>query len=770
MDSERNDAAEATRWYARTAPRSQDWQLLAEHLREVEHLAGERAALFGREAEARAAGILHDLGKYGDLFQERLRGRASGVDHWSPGAWAALTRLKSVAIGLAVQGHHVGLQRMDPDSLRSIGSFEQLSPEEQRPRPSVPTVDEALRRLQRDGLAVPYAPGYGLFSGVGGMLDVRMLFSALVDADYLSAEGHANRVTGRSERPKAPHLDASRALAAIKAAVEVLARDRQTRGLDSADVQAIRSRLFNASLEAAASSPGLFTMTAPTGSGKTLSMLAFALAHAARHGLRRIVLAVPYLTIIEQTSEAWKRILGRESFGEHFILEHHSLTGLCESAAGDREAPATSSEAALLVENWDAPLILTTTVQLFESLFAASGPQCRKLHNLAQSVILFDEAQTLPLALAIPTLKALSRLAGEPYGSTVVFATATQPAFASLDPHVRETTVQGWSPREITPSPEEAFQRLRRVRYRWPATPDMRTSFEGLAERIVRDHPQALVIVNLKQHARELTALLGLRRPGEVRHLSTSLCPAHRLRVLDEVVKTLDSGGGQVLVSTQCVEAGVDISFPVVFRSLGPADAIAQAAGRCNRHGTLSEGIVEVFIPEDERYPDASYQRAASVLRSIWARRGAPLEPDNPADLALYWAELYGLTRPEDASREITGAVGEGDFQKTARSYRLIPGDSINVLVPYDEAVFRALVAQEEAHGIGGGWMRRAGRYCVSVFRPSEDAVAWSRMRAARLRDGTPASDFYIYLKAEDYHIDGDLGLVVPDQFEVEIA
>jgi CRISPR-associated endonuclease/helicase Cas3 len=410
------------------------WHPLREHLAAVGKLAERHAATTPWAAEAHLAGLLHDLGKFGDLFQARLRGEASGLDHWSVGAQSALLQHRAVAAALAIEGHHIGLQAGSKDALR------RLWPAQLQNRPlSDHDIDRLTERASQDGLVPSRPAAFALTDwehDIAAMLDVRLLLSCLVDADFLDTEAHfEGDRCGKRYRQPGPKLDAQAALDAVLAHIQRVQSHNTTTG----PVAEMRRQLLAACLDSATRPVGHYTLTAPTGSGKTLAMLAFALAHAARHGLKRVILAVPYLTIIEQTACIYRSIFAAHpQFGEGYVLEHHSMAGLGEEHHNqDNEGKSSEPTHAerqrrLLAQNWDAPIILTTNVQLLESLFSNRPGACRKLHNLIESVILFDEAQSLPQSLAVPTLAALSHLSAA-YRTSVVFATATQPAFDTLD-------------------------------------------------------------------------------------------------------------------------------------------------------------------------------------------------------------------------------------------------------------------------------------------------------------------------------------------------
>jgi CRISPR-associated helicase Cas3/CRISPR-associated endonuclease Cas3-HD len=741
--------------------RSQDGEPLVEHLRMVAARAKEFADAFSASSEAYIAGLLHDLGKYGEAFQRRLMGELKGVDHWSAGAWHVLKRyeVNGVAIALAIQGHHIGLQEASQDSLR------RLSPDElQTEHPLGLTLSYAHpERLAIKGISVPPREEIGSIyrwgaNNAGSMLDVRMLFSALVDADFVETEAWFNRdgQGNRRYRPPALALEPARALSALREYVQELARSRKA----SPAMQELRNSLFASCLEAGEYPQGIFTLTAPTGSGKTLATLAFALAHATRHSLRRIVIVLPYLTVIEQTAkvyrEVFRRFVAQEGI-DRYLLEDHSLSNARVNA---RQAD-DDNLARLLSENWDAPIIVTTNVQFLESLFSNRPSACRKLHRLARSVILFDEVQTMPLNLVIPTLGTLCRLA-ERYRSSVVFATATQPAFSHLHNQVAKHCSLGWQPREIVPDVARVFSMVRRNEVVLPKINEV-TGWDKLAERVASEK-QALCIVNIKRHARLLFEKVKAKRQNNVFHLSTNMCAAHRKETLDRVRAVLQEGKPCCLISTQCVEAGVDIDFPVVFRSLGPLDAIAQAAGRCNRNALWETGKVYVFCPEDESYPDNAYKQATHVAGNLFVRRGA--QEFDPAELELferYYRDLYavrGIDSLDYRKNALLNAIARQDFVEVSNLYRVIPQDTINVLVPYDREEYQRLTEEVSQNGLTYQWIMKARPRSISLFRPrSRQDALYLCLETIRINPDRPeeSEEWYIYRKEDDYDLETGL-------------
>lgn len=773
MSNHRQDSEpQSSQYFAHSANGCGDWHQLADHLASVSKMAKE--FLQGRSGaeEAALAGLLHDLGKYGARFQARLHGKDQGLDHWSQGAWIALAEHGAIAAALAIQGHHVGLQRANTDALRQMNpqSLNQNHPF--RLALSDSDCTRLKQRAEADGLLLQ-TPGQttlahqnGMAQTVSAMLDVRLLFSCLVDADFLDTESHFDGdAQGKRSRPEGPKLDASAALAALDGHMVAL---RATTGAQVA-VRLARETLWSAVIRAGQAEPGTFMLTAPTGSGKTLAMLKFALEHAKKNGLKRIVLAVPFLTVIEQTARIYRTVF--KASQDNFVLEHHSLAGLGAEAEQRDAEGANERQRRLLAENWDAPIVLTTNVQLLESLFSNRPSSCRKLHNLMDSIILFDEAQSLPQHLAVPTLAALSHLSAS-YHSTVVFATATQPAFDTLNEAVKKHAGQGWQPIEAVPEHPALFAALKRVSVRWPETGEKRTWTQLAAELRVLD--QALVVVNLKRHA--LALMEALSDQGEVFHLSTNLCAEHRRAVMDRVKAQLAVGLPCRLVSTQCVEAGVDVDFPIVFRAMAPLESIAQAAGRCNREGRLTEqgclGEVVVFEPDEEdgwrkRFPTHSYYQATQVTQTLLKLHDNSLDINDPEIFRAYYHRLYNLNDPASQNADLTRAIQELDFVEIAKAYRLIVQDAIQVLVPwadrYDE--FLELRTEADRQGISANWMRRAQGLAVSVYRTNDGSPAWAI--PAKLRRGGVSDEWFV-LEGDFY--DDTIGLNPPKGEQVFIA
>lgn len=736
---------------------------LIDHLQLTARLAKHFASSFS-PIEAELAGLFHDLGKYGDLFQKRLSGMVSGVDHWSAGAWLLLLAYgpRGIAPALAVQGHHIGLQSGFAGNLSNSLNPRKLAVNHPlQLRLSEIDVDLLKSRFLADGGNMPSLPeqvsnrfvdDYRSGHCIAAMLDARMLYSALVDADFIATEAHFARVEGGAYalRPQGLKLDPETDLARLMAYLQEI---RQSSKADPA-VRSLRDDLMQACLEAATRPRGLYTLTAPTGSGKTLAMAAFALRHAARNALHRIIVVLPFLTLIEQTARVYDQILGgSRSSALPYVLEDHSLVETGDDSSSGYEGV----QARLLAENWDSPVIVTTSVRFFESLFANRPAACRKLHNIADSVVLFDEVQTLPSDLVVPTLATLSHLQAA-FGCTVVLSTATQPAFESLSERVGKYVPGGWQVQEIAPPDLKLFQRVRRIRAHWPKEGET-TTLEDIAQAMLRE-PAAMVIVNLKRHARALYELIAARNSDGLYHLSTSMCPAHRSDILNEVKSRLANGQPCRLVATQCVEAGVDLDFPVVYRSWAPLEALAQAAGRCNREGRVAEGEYHVFLPpvDEEKYPGSSYQMAAAAVKQLLRKHGGQVDLEDPAVCGEYYRLFYEMAAVGEANREFMEHLTTLDFVGVARLYRLIKNDTVSVLVPYAArlAEYHDLCTAARLEGVTGQWFRKARPLSISIYRPRPgDNVSDWLEPVKRFEEDT---GWYIYLR--ESHYSSALGLV----------
>jgi len=696
--------SDTRKYYAHSfpgAPAGPQWQELSDHLAAVAARAAEYARAFQSADWAHNAGWLHDFGKADDSFQAYLlrsndlddsayddsgRGR---VNHSSAGAALAEAELGTCTgrvLAYLAAGHHAGLPDWYPSNTANAALSSRLEEGKANLRRIANHVNDILPKLRP--LARPPAfvkPGHF-------HLWMRMVFSCLVDADYLDTEAfmspdtHADRAAFNSLTELKALFDGHMAAMAENA--------------PRTPVNAVRQEVLAACRAKAQEPSGLFSLTVPTGGGKTLSAMAFALDHAVRHAKDRIVYVIPYTSIIEQTAQALSGIFGPEN-----IVEHHS------NLDPERE----TQRSRLAAENWDAPIIITTNVQFFESLYAARPSRCRKLHNIANSVVILDEAQLLPPHLLTPCVEAMNHLARH-YGVTLLLSTATQPKLPNIDP-----------PREIIPDRTGLYARLKRTEILFPATLNEPTDWETLAHEL-QQHDQVLCIVNTRSACHDLFSLM----PEGTIHLSALMCGQHRSQIIATIKQRLREGLPVRVISTQLVEAGVDIDFPVVYRALAGLDSIAQAAGRCNREGKLNAqgrtGQVHVFVPPKPA-PRGLLRKGEDTTRELRSLSG--FDPDQPDAFTRYFDLFYGKLNDTGAQYRdwlVKGINPDIDihFRTAAQEFQFIDDQAQRpVFVRYQGS--DSLLGQFSAFGPKRDIMRRLQRYTVNIPTP---------MAARMLADG----------------------------------
>ena len=722
LPSELVSASDPTPFYAHSLPgRSRgEWELLETHARSVAQQAAEFAGAFGAAECGFAAGFFHDAGKATAAFQHRLDG-GSPTSHSAEGAayWCAAadpnrvtngaTRVLIDALAIAIAGHHAGLP-----NVRAVGG--RRTPLEERLEAAKPVVrqpfaDEALpissfpTPLSSKILKAPSRPFRNQFFA-------RMMLSCLVDSDRLQTEAFYAKAAG---------VPVSRGWSGERATlIANLARKIAQFGPPKSDVDRLRAKVAEAARAAAVLAPGFFSLTVPTGGGKTLSAMDFALRHLEAHDLSRVIYVAPFTAILEQTADVLRDALGDASA----ILEHHS--GFEPSAVDDDDDErATMIKAA---ENWDRPVIVTTAVQLFESLFAADTRRCRKVHRMARAVIVLDEAQALPLPVLRPCVAALAELV-RAYGASVVLCTATQPALTRRAGASFPEAIDGV--REIAPDPPDLQRRLERVRVEVAG----RLRDTDVAERLSAAGC-GLAIVNARAHARVLFEALDV--PGK-HHLTTAMTGQHRRAVLARVRDDLKAKRPAIVVATSLIEAGVDISFPLVMRAVAGLDSLAQAAGRCNRNGELGPqgGAVVVFEPEEQHTPPPELARFAEVARTVMARHENPLSQEAVAD---YFAQLYWQKGEDDldarrvrlGEREIKGVLRAieredgGAHASVGEAFRLIEETMRPVIIGDDASPYGApddLIDRLHHAEKIGGLARRLQPYTVAVPRRARMAL-----------------------------------------------
>lgn len=667
------------------------WQNLREHLLQVAALAKEFALAAGGDAEfskrAEAVGLLHDLGKYRTDFQKMLKGEIRKAPHSIYGAAAAQVKARATDVAFAIAGHHSGLpDKVDLKSRIMTAKNEAIALWEKalHDLPQLAFCVEGQNALLGP-LTIPDA--------IALDMQCRMLLSCLVDADRLDTARHYGE-----DLPPSHKLNAQSTLARLLAYVE-----RKARNVEEGAVKQARAMVLGDCLEAASRSGNLFTLTVPTGGGKTLSAMAFALQRAVHlPRIRRVIVVIPYLSIIEQNADVYRESLGLE------ILEHHSSALGMEAGDGVYTNPTRR----IAIENWDAPVVVTTSVRFFETLFSNHPRDLRRLHNIAQSVVILDEVQTLPRCYLEATLSVIHELS-ERWGTTFVFSTATQPALERHDHKPQDPRWKSGTTQEITRDVPRLFSLLRRVKTDWRHEP---MNWDEVAAEVTKE-PQALIILNTRKNARDLTG--ACQQAGRmVIHLSTNLCPAHRRNRLAEIRAQLKEGNHCLVVATQLVEAGVDIDFPVVWRAMGPMDAIAQAAGRCDREGKLSRalgkpgGRLVVFQPLNGGMPKGVYQQGADIATNLF--RAGQTDWENPVQIREYFNSLYG-DGPSLDLHEIQRLRKESNFAQVANEVNWIEDDGHSILVPYgDEA--RQLIRQFTfAEAVSLRMYREAQRFTVTL-------------------------------------------------------
>lgn len=674
---------------------------LEDHLSEVSRLAAEFASGFGAADWAALAGRWHDLGKFREGFQRYIRqcgdpdahieGRVSGPEktHSAAGALWAQQHLGEVdrrfgpvvacVLSYVIAGHHAGLDNW------FSGLNERFAKDDSR-REIADTLAAAIpSAILKPAIALPDIASIpteqkadipGRFA-----LWVRLLFSCLVDADFLDTEEFMS--PGKA-KARDGFMSLEEMESRLAERLESMARDAAARGEADSAVNRQRANVLCSCRAKAEETPGVFSLTVPTGGGKTLSSLAFALRHALLHKKRRVIYAIPYTSIIEQTADIFRSI-----FGDANVIEHHSNVEV--------EASKETHRSRLACENWDAPLIVTTNVQLLESLFASRTSRCRKLHNIVGSVIVLDEAQLLPVAYLQPVVDVL-RLLVKDYGVTLVLCTATQPSLETCSSFDLARQLRGFESgevREIVDDVPSLYAALDRVRVHVPVDLKTPRGWDDLAPEIA-GHDAVLTVVGRRADARELYSLMKKESAAGLWHLSGLMCAQHRSDTIADIKKALTARrqaleNGETpapvrLVSTQLVEAGVDIDFPVVYRALAGLDSIAQAAGRCNREGRLEKGEVHVFVPT-KLPPPGLLRMAEQATRTLWAGLPENADPMGVERFAEFFRRLYGdanLDAKGICALLKAGKAGDVSFRTAAENFRLIDeNDGATVFVRY---------------------------------------------------------------------------------------
>ena len=699
-------------------------QSVKDHLRGTADLAEEFAAKFGKADWGYCCGMLHDIGKYSQEFQRKIHENLNiQVDHSTAGA-KVCNELGGYywLLTYCIAGHHAGLLDLGrkglPSSLlgrleKRLCDYSAFEKEIKIPQITTPPITLNPEKDPHFALSV----------------FIRMLYSCLVDADFLDTEHFMSNGTVQRDSGEC---------------MEVLLdklKDRIAKWLvnrDDTTVNGRRSEILRNCLEQGKNPKGLFQLTVPTGGGKTVASLAFALQHAVENHMDRVIYVIPYTSIIEQNAQVFREILSSEN-----VLENHSNV--------DYESSEEFKPMQLAAENWDKPVVVTTNVQFFESLYANKSSKCRKLHNIVNSVIIFDEAQMLPANYLKPCMAMIEELLQQ-YGTSIVLCTATQPALQQFLP-------EKYVARELCPRRDEQFRFFERVTYQNIDT----VTEEEMAEKLQQEW-HALCIVNTRKRAQRLYEQLQ----GEgVYHLSTTMYPAHRKRALAEIRERLDDKKGKkcIVISTSLVEAGVDLDFTSVYRELAGVDSIIQAAGRCNRNGESGKdkSIVRIFQWEDKESVSGQRQQI-DTTKNLLAEGRDITALDN---ITEYFRRLYRIKGESLDIKKILDKFKDGNYQfaTVAGEFNLIEENTVTVYInrePEAEALLQEILQQ----GLTKNRMRRAGQYCVNVRKKGEyekrDMLFEEMYRAGMLKEVDPsAKDFWVLTQEEQYREDTGLKLEV---------
>ena len=627
-------------------------------------------------------GLLHDLGKYDEKFQTYIRGNGSKEPH---AIWGALFANKKKLIHLAypIYGHHAGLPNRG-----SMGSkFAAYENEDTK-------IDKLVKALKEDDITINI-PDNSAFKSIKQFTEkelfIRLLFSSLVDADSLDTESHF-APEQFSRRPKKA-FDIESMIKRIAEKFSSFEKAPKTK------LNQLRTEVRMYAQEKANLPQGCFSMTLPTGMGKTLCSINWALHHAKTHSnIKRIVIVLPFISIIDQTAKELKGI-----FGADIVLEHHS--NVIYQNDGEEDCDFGKMSLELATENWDYPIIITTAVQFFESLFSNKRTKCRKLHNLQDSIIIFDEIQTLPIDLAECTMEMLNDMLNL-CRCSLLFCTATQPDF--------QTRKDFSGVDSITPLVKDAsaiFDITKRVDY-FPVDNYNPQSFDHLAQKVIQLGESALIVCNTKKKALSLFHEIRNQEGFKTIHLSTNMCPSHRLKTIEEIKTALNGGEKLIVCSTQLIEAGVDLDFPIVFRELAPLESIIQSAGRCNREGKRNRGKVFLFQFMDKGQPSRIYETFSQHAKLCYQNNESRLYD---ADFyANYYRQLLNLYVSKN---DISEDRRHLNFENVANKYKIIDNEAEAVFVyKYNSESKKLFDDIKDKEFLIRQDYQRISQYCVNVY------------------------------------------------------
>ena len=729
----------------------QDWQPLAKHLNAVAALASARASRLGLSEAAFLAGLFHDLGKYDPAFQRKLRGETNRVDHSSAGAVVLLDRLKgregipAQMIAYAILGHHAGLPDFKTSersslTLRQEAYEDRLDPiwTQQLASPSTDLGGELLSLISKAGKKETV--------GFDVSVATRMLFSCLVDADFRDTEAYYATLEGNEKDRDWPSL--AEVLPQMLAAFDAHTASLSQKSAPGS-INLVRREVLEHVRQNAAMAPGLFTLTVPTGGGKTLASLGFALDHAKLHDHCRIIYAIPFTSIIDQTAAIFRGILGPEN-----VLEHHSAIESDKDYAG-------RDKLHLAMEDWAAPVVVTTNVQLFESLFSSRPGRARKVHNIAGSIIILDEAQTIPRPLLLPCLRMLDALA-RVFGCSIVLCTATQPA---LD----ETSLKGGlalAGRELAPDPSRLTTRLKRTQISHGGVMNNASLIAAL-----HGVKRGLLVVNSRVHAldlwKEAKGMEGLF------HLSTRQYAAHRRRKLAVIRQRLADGLPCRVISTSLIEAGVDISFPCAWRAEAGLDQMVQVAGRVNRNGEMLPDLGQVTVFTPDGYPPPA--EIAGLIGDVGRMKADFEDLETPDAIQHYFTEVYWrlgdlLDRHKIVQDfSLTGNQTDFAFRTVAEKFRMIESGMVPVIIPRDREAAAAVDRLGLAHIPSSVLARALQTHIVTVPPRARDRML-ACGKGQFVRPDLRADQFFVLTEKNLYYEETGLNWEDAEYLGIEAA
>jgi CRISPR-associated helicase Cas3/CRISPR-associated endonuclease Cas3-HD len=702
------------------------WQTLLEHLSQTAEKSKEYASKFNAGEFGYISGMMHDLGKYSKEFQDKLQGKESSVDHSTAGAQEVISlygEKYGKILAYCIAGHHSGLLDYGTAVSTEGTLYSRLNKKIKDYSAYKTEIDSGIIKSLT---GFPIRPIDQKCLGFTISFFVRMIYSCLVDADFIDTESYISDTL----KPRGQNLS-------IEQLNNTLIKYLSEFKCKETRINVKRKEILERCWDISKMSPDLFTLTVPTGGGKTYSSLAFALNHAKINNLEKIIYVIPYTSIIEQNAKVFRDVLGNEN-----VLEHHSNYQFDNDNLEDFQS--INEKLKLASENWDIPIVVTTNVQFFESLLSNRSSRCRKIHNIAKSVLIFDEAQMLPIQYLKPCLLAVAELVKN-YGSTAILCTATQPSINRFLPEFIK-------PFEIMQDPKQLYKDFKKVSISKKGEMD-----DEILAREINGLEQVLCIVNTRTHAKEIFNRVN----GNAFHLSTLMCPIHRKETLLVIRKCLDPKNKRPcrVVSTQLIEAGVDVDFPVVYRSVAGIDSIVQAAGRCNREGTLTEGRVYVFKPVSEWAKIRGYlERTAKVADMVFRKYEDPISLEA---IDYYFKMLYDLEGDEALDKkniiecfEERGRDLEFDFQTAAERFNLIEGKTYSIVIPYNENAIK-LLKEAQFSPYPRSMARKLQPYTVSIYDYEYEEL--SRNGAIKI-----INDSFLVLENYETNYDKSTGLIIP--------